>query len=352
MSGLETRLTLRRSERFRLDLDLTVDAGSTLALLGPNGAGKSTAVWAITGVLPPDEGRNVLAGRVLDDPAAGIRVPPESRRIGAVFQDVLLFPHLTVAENVAFPVRRRRDRRKADRSVAEWLDRLGIADLAGLRPHRLSGGQAQRVGLARALVGEPDLLLLDEPLSALDVATRSRVRHLLAEHMRSFSGPRLLITHDPTEAFILADRVAVIEEGSITQEGTPDEIRRSPRTPYAADLAGLNLIAGVAANGTVCVDGGSGLTIADAGVAGPVLLTIHPRAVSIHPVRPAGSHRNSWPATVSAVETIGDRCRVQFSAPLPLTAEITVAARDELGLRPQLTAWVAIKAAEIEVRPN
>jgi molybdate transport system ATP-binding protein len=352
VNGLVAQFVALRSAEFRLELDVRAEPGSTMALLGPNGAGKSTAVWAIAGVVPIHEGRVTLAGRVLENTASRIRLPPEERRLGAVFQDVLLFPHLSVVGNVAFAIRREGSRSTAHRMAMEWLDRLGIADLAEAMPRRISGGQAQLVGLARALAAAPDLLLLDEPLAALDVANRAQVRHLLAEHMRSFAGPRLLITHDPAEAFILADRVAVIEEGRITQEGTPDEIRRSPRTRYAADLAGLNLIAGVAANGMVRVDGGPGLTIADAGVAGPVLLTIHPRAVSIHPIRPAGSHRNAWPATVAAVETIGDRCRVQFSAPLPLTAEITVAARDELELRPHLTAWVAIKAAEIEVRPN
>jgi molybdate transport system ATP-binding protein len=351
MSGLDARFVVRRPSGFRLGIEVQVEAGTTVALLGPNGAGKSTAVWALAGVIPIDEGKVSLGGRVLDDTAAGVWVPPEERRVGAVFQDVLLFPHLNVLQNVSFALSPGRGNRKdVERMASAWLDRLGLGALSSLRPSQLSGGQAQQVGLARALAGDPEVLLLDEPLSALDVATRAQVRRTLTRHLESFAGPRLLITHDPAEAFLMADRVVVVENGAVTQAGTPDEIRRHPSTGYAADLAGVNLVTGVAEAGRVRVDAGPEIRIPDTSIAGPVLLTIHPRAVAIHPGPPEGSARNTWPSVITSVEDLGDCSRVQFGAPLPLTAEVTSSARQELGLSGGREFWVAIKATEVTVR--
>jgi len=352
-AGLNARFVVHRSPEFRLELDLQVDAGTTVALLGPNGAGKSTAVWALAGVIPIDEGRIALADRVLDEPAEGIYLAPEGRRMGVVFQDVLLFPHLTVADNVAFVLRPSlKTRREANRAASDWLDRFGLGELASLRPPQLSGGQAQQVGLARALAANPDLLLLDEPLSALDVGTRAQVRRVLTAHLAEFPGPRLLITHDPAEAFLMADRVVIVEGGAVAQTGTPDEIRRHPRTAYAADLAGVNLITGTAVEGMVQIDGGHELQIADTSITGRVLLTIHPRAVSIHAGSPEGSPRNAWRSTITSIETLGDRQRVQFSSPIPLSVEITTASRQDLGLDTGREFWVAVKATEITVGPG
>lgn len=348
--GLDARVVVRRPSGFRLSLEVRVEAGSTVALLGPNGAGKSTAVWAMAGVVPLDHGRVSLAGRVLEDTSTGAWVPPDQRRIGAVFQDVLLFPHLSVAQNVAFAVRTGPPG-DAERAALARLDDFGLADLARLRPSQLSGGQAQQVGLARALAGDPALLLLDEPFSALDVGTRAQVRRSLSSHLASFPGPTLLITHDPAEAFLMADRVVVLEEGAVTQTGTPDEIRRHPATGYAADLAGVNLITGRVEAGLVEVAGGPRLRIPDTSLSGDVLLTVHPRAVAIHHSAPLGSARNAWRSEITAVEPLGDCCRVQFGAPLPLTSEVTATAQLEMGLEPGRVFWVAIKATEIAVRP-
>lgn len=348
--GLSADIVLRRSESFRLELMLEIEPGHTAALLGPNGAGKSTAVAAIAGLLPIESGRIELNGVVLD--GAGTFVAPENRRIGVVFQDYLLFGHLNVLDNVAFGLRSTGTSREESRAKArDWLGRMGIPELVRRRPRDLSGGQAQRVALARALVTEPDLLLLDEPLSALDVTTRTEMRHTLAEHLSAFSGPRLLITHDPTEAFLLADVVHVVEDGSVTQVGAPDDILLRPRTPYAADLAGSNLVAGIAQDGVVESEGRL-IHVADEAVSGPVLLTIHPTAVSIHLHKPDGSPRNSWETSVERIEHLGPRTRLRTTGPVPLTVEVTEKARDELGLGPGNPVWVAFKATEVGVEPD
>lgn len=350
--GLVARIAIRRSDTFRLVLNLEIPAGVTVALLGPNGAGKSTAVAAIAGLLQIDTGMLSLNEEVLDDPAIDVFVPPEERNVGVVFQDYLLFPRLSVIENVAFSLRSRGvSREKAHLLARSWLGRLDLEDLEGRKPGDLSGGQAQRVALARALAGEPDLLLLDEPLSALDVTTRAELRHTLAEHLGAFGGPRLLITHDPTEAFLLADEIHVIENGQVTQHGTGDDIRLRPRTKYAADLAGMNLIPGVADGGLVDT-GTQPVQIADEATVGNVLLTIHPSAVAVYLKRPEGSPRNTWETAVERVEPLGPRVRFRTGPPLPLTVELTEAARTEMGLKPGTSVWVAVKATEIEVQSD
>jgi molybdate transport system ATP-binding protein len=350
--GLEARLFLRLSATFRLDLELAIPPGRTAALLGPNAAGKSTAVAAIAGLRPLDAGQIMLDGRTLDEPASDRFVPPEARRIGVVFQDYLLFPHMTVYENVAFGLRAQGVPRKelTDR-IDHYLARVGLADLKDRKPAELSGGQSQRVALARALVIEPDLLLLDEPLSALDVTTRAHLRRSLAQHLEEFDGPRLLITHDPTEAFLMADEIHVMEDGAISQTGTADDLRLRPRTSYAADLAGANLIVGTAEQGVITSDGHR-LHIADSQLAGPVLATIAPTAISLHQRRPEGSPRNSWQTQVGLIEPLGERVRLRLAAPLPLTVEITLQAAGELNLAAGGSVWVSIKATEIGVEPD
>jgi molybdate transport system ATP-binding protein len=347
--GLEARFALTRGESFRLELDLVIPPGRTVALLGPNGAGKSTAVAAIAGLLQIDSGRISLAGSTLDDPGVGVYLPPESRKVGVVFQDYLLFPHLTVAENVAFGLRSRgMARAEALLRASDWLARFDLDGLERRRPGQLSGGQAQRVALARALVIEPDLLLLDEPLSALDVSTRNEMRRDLGRHLAEFPGPRLVITHDPVEAFLLADEVHIIENGVVTQAGKPDEIRLRPRTPYAAELAGVNLLSGRASEGVVLV-GSHELHVAEHEASGEVLLTIRPSAISLHRQAPEGSPRNTWATTIVLMENLGERTRVRTGSPLPLTAEVTAEAVSALGLKEGVSVWVAIKATEIGV---
>ncbi len=220
-----------------LRVDLNVEAGNVVAVLGPNGAGKTTLLRALAGLVPLTDGRVVLDGRVLEDATNGTYLPPERRPIGVVFQDYLLFPHLTALDNVAFGLRcQGRSRRDARQQAHEWLDRVGLGDRATVKPAELSGGQAQRVALARALAIEPRMLLLDEPLSALDVSTRADVRETLRRHLDAFRGVRLLVTHDPLEALALASQLVVLEDGRVVQSGSPTEVAERPRSAYVADL--------------------------------------------------------------------------------------------------------------------
>ncbi|WP_353808927.1 sulfate/molybdate ABC transporter ATP-binding protein [Agromyces sp. SYSU T00194] len=227
--------TARRGE-LEASVDLDVAPGRTLALFGPNGAGKSTVLAAIAGLVPLASGRLRLGDRVLADAGIGRALAPEDRRIGVVFQDYLLFPHLTVRDNVAFAARMAGASRRASREAAEaWLARVGASGLAARHPLALSGGQQQRVAVARALAAEPDALLLDEPLSALDVEVRADLRRELAAHVRGFGGPTLLVTHSLADAE-LADEAVVLEAGRVTQRGTLDELRRAPATAYVERL--------------------------------------------------------------------------------------------------------------------
>jgi molybdate transport system ATP-binding protein len=334
---------------FTLDLALDVAAGEVVALLGPNGAGKSTALRALAGLVPIREGHITLEGVTLTGP--GVSLPPERRRVGVVFQDYLLFPHLSALDNVAFGPRcAGRSKASARATAAALLDRMGLAEQASRRPAKLSGGQAQRVALARALATDPRLLLLDEPLAALDAGTRLTVRSDLRRHLVEFSGATVLVTHDALDAMVLADRIVVIEAGRVVQAGTPRDIVSRPRTDYVARLAGLNLYRGRAEAGTVRVEGG-GTLVADGTEDGDVFVAFPPSAVSVHRTRPEGSPRNVWPVTVAGVEPLTDRVRVEFAGRPAVAAEVTTIAAAELDLRPGEPAWVSVKATETHAYP-
>jgi len=335
-----------------VDVDLEVRPGELLAVLGPNGAGKTSLLRAIAGLTPLDGGRIAIDGAVVDDVAAEVFVQPERRPVGVVFQDYLLFGHMSVVENVAFGLRARGMARSAALAAARgWLDRLGVGDRAADRPAVLSGGQAQRVALARALATDPRVLLLDEPLAALDVASRVAVRRDLRNHLASFEGVRVLVTHDPVDAYTLADRVAVIEDGRITQVGTLAEVTAHPRTRYVADLVGVNLVEGRVDRGVLTTAAGAHVVIADA-TDGPSLAVIRPHSISLVRSAPAGSSvRNQWAATVTEISPLGSRVRVGLVGALPLTAEITLDAVQALSLRPGDTVIAAVKATDIEVYP-
>ena len=335
------------------DLDLRIELqlgdGEVVALLGPNGAGKTTALRAIAGLHPLDGGRIELDGVVLDEPERDTFVPTARRPIGVVFQDHLLFPRMSAVDNVAFGLRARgRGKAEATVEARAWLERFGLADHAGARPRTLSGGQAQRVALARSLATDPRVLLLDEPLAALDASTRPQVRTELRRHLATFGGARLLVTHDPLDALVLADRLVIVEAGRITQTGTPAVVTARPASRYVAELMGINLVHGTATGDrTVRLDGGIELTVADPLPGPDVAVAIRPRAVTLHRHRPDGSARNAWAATVGGLEADRDRVRVTLAGPVALTAEVTPMAVSELGLDAGTPVWASVKAVDL-----
>jgi molybdate transport system ATP-binding protein len=338
--------------QLRLEAELAVATGELVVLLGPNGAGKTTLLRALAGLVALDAGRVVLDGEVLEDTGAAVRVPTERRPIGFVFQDYLLFPHLSALENVAFGLRARGvPKAEARRRAAAWLQRVGLAEFGRARPRALSGGQAQRVALARAMVTDPRLLLLDEPLAAMDAASRREVRRDLRRHLASFDGTRLLVTHDPLEAMTMADRLVVLENGRITQTGTPAEVSAQPRSRYAAELVGVNLFRGRAAGHTIRLAAGATLVVADHHD-GEVFAAVHPHAVAVHRHPPEGSPRNVLAGTAETLEAAGDRVRVQMAGTVPIVAEVTPAAAGELRLADGGPVWASIKATEITVHPT
>jgi molybdate transport system ATP-binding protein len=347
---LHADLHVSRDSGFRLDVELTVAPGEVVALLGPNGAGKTTALRALAGLLPMTSGAVRLDDVVWDEPPR-VFVPAERRFAGVVFQDYLLFGHMSALENVAFGLRAQGAERGFARARArEWLAKVGLAEFAGVRPRALSGGQAQRVALARALATEPALLLLDEPLAALDASNRLHIRAELARHLDEFPGHTLLVTHDPLDAMVLADRIVIIEDGRVVQEGPPAVVARQPRTNYVAHLVGLNLYRGTASGTAVSLADGGEFTVAEP-ADGPVYVAFPPTAVSLHPEAPAGSPRNSWPVTIADLEQHAHTVRVRLDGTPPVLADITPVVVAELDLRPGTRLWASVKATETATYP-
>lgn len=349
-ASLRARLLVDRG-RFQLDIDFTVAPGEVVALLGPNGAGKTTALRTLAGLVPLTEGRVELDGRCLDDGASTF-VRPELRPIGVVFQDYLLFPHLSALDNVAFGPRCRGASRAESRRLAhEWLGRVGLAELGRHKPRQLSGGQAQRVALARALAVEPALLLLDEPLAALDARTRLDTRAELHRHLGRHPGATVIVTHDPLDALVLADRLIIVEDGRIVQEGDAASITAQPRTDYVARLVGLNLYRGRGDGHTVTLPDGMTLSAADT-VDGDAFVAFAPAAVALHLESPQGSPRNTWAATVVGVARHGDYLRVQLTGGVgEAAADITAAAAAALRLEAGQRVFAAVKATETRAYP-
>ncbi|QFY07039.1 ATP-binding cassette domain-containing protein [Nonomuraea phyllanthi] len=340
---LEARVVVSRPA-FRLDLALRAGPGEVVALLGPNGAGKTTALRALAGLTAMTGGQITLDGQPLH------ALPPEERPVGMVFQDYLLFPHLSALDNVAFGPRCQGvPKAEARRAAAALLHRVGLADHAAARPRQLSGGQAQRVALARALAVRPRLLLLDEPLAALDAHTRLEIRSHLRRHLEDFDGATVLVTHDPLDAMVLADRLIVIENGGIVQEGSPSEVARRPRTDYVARLVGLNLYRAVAEGARVKV--GELLFSTSDRLEGAAFVAFSPAAVALYRSRPDGSPRNLWQARIEGIERHGDNVRVHLDGPITAFADITPAALADLDLTPGQQIWASVKATETHAYP-
>lgn len=331
------------------ELTLDADPGTTIAVVGPNGAGKTTLLRALLGLTP----RAHAALRLGDTDVTAL--PPHRRQVAWVPQDGALFPHLSALSNTAYGLRAGGvPRAEARRAAQAWLDRLGVGHLAHRRPAELSGGQAQRVALARALAARPRLLLLDEPLAALDQTTRAHVRHTLRTHLAGFGGVCLIVTHDPVEAVSLADRVLVLEDGRTLQDASPAEVSRRPRSPWVARMLGRNAWPGSANAEGLALDGGGTLVAAEPPPPGTrALAIIAPEAVAVHREKPGGSPRNVWPGTVREVTASGSRLRVLVTSDRApdLVAEITPQAAAELGLADGVPVWTGVKATEVTVVP-
>ncbi len=349
MSGpLEVRVEAPLRD-FRLDLELQVAEGRRVALVGPSGAGKTSVLRIVAGLLSPRRGRVSLGGSRWLDTDAGVDLAPERRRCGLLFQDFALFAEMSAWRNVAFGMRGlpRAQRRRA---AVALLDRFGVAALAEARPTALSGGERQRVALARALAAGPEVLLLDEPLSALDPSTRSRSMGELDALLAGLGIPVLLVTHSFDEAAVLGDRVAVLDHGSVVQSGTAAEIAARPSSSFVADFAGaivLNGDASIESDGLTVVrlDGGGELRSTDR-ASGRVAVSVYPWEVALEPpgIEPSDSALNRLEGRVTSVTPIGNRVRVGMAARQPLSAEITSRSARTLGLGPGVPVNAVWKA--------
>jgi molybdate transport system ATP-binding protein len=361
VSGLSVDISVRRGE-FALSLRLDVAAGEVVAVLGRNGAGKSTLLSVLAGLVCPDAGRIKLGGRVLTDVDARTHLAPHRRDVGLLAQDPLLFPHLSVASNVAFGPRSRGvSRRESAALVTHWLSEVDAAEFANRKPGQLSGGQAQRVAVARALAAEPDLVLLDEPFAALDVDAAPALRAMLRRVLRDSARTALLVTHDPLDALVLADRVVVLGDGQIVEQGPTREVLARPRTAFTARIAGLDLVDGTYDGSGLRTEDGtvvSGHAPEPIAAGEQAVAVFSPTAVAVYADRPAGSPRNVFPAGVGGLEPRGDmiRMRIAKTSDGPswvdgLAADLTAAAVADLGLEPGTRIWLAVKAAEVALHP-
>jgi molybdate transport system ATP-binding protein len=334
-----------------LDVALEVRAGECLAIAGPSGAGKTSVLRVAAGLLRPRHGVVRADGETWLDTERDVDVPPEHRSCGYLFQEYALFPHLSAWQNVAYPLRGRDRRERA----MELLERFGVGELAEARPGTLSGGERQRIALARALARRPRVLLLDEPLSALDARTRAGAARELSAALSEVEVPALLVTHDFSEAAALGDRVGVIDAGHVVQEGTPSELATAPRSAFVADFTGAVVLTGTARGGPdglthVELDGGGAVTSTDR-ADGPVAVSVYPWEIAVEPADEAahGSAQNRLVAEVLSVTVLGNRVRLGLAAPQPLAAEITRASAEALDLRVGGRVTASWKAAATRV---
>jgi molybdate transport system ATP-binding protein len=349
----DARTTLGALE---LDVALSVAPGSCLALAGPSGAGKSSVLRVLAGLLRPREGWVSCGEEVWLDRERGVEVPPERRRVGYVFQEYALFPHLRAWQNVAYGVRGVRRAERRARALG-LLDRFGLAERAEARPRELSGGERQRVALARALATEPRALLLDEPLSALDARTRASAGRELAATLRASDAPAVVVTHDFTEAALLGDRVAVVDAGRVVQEGVAAELAAAPASSFVADFTGAVVLTGTAARTAdglthVRLDGG-GEVVSSEPAQGPVAVSVYPWEITLEPpgAPHPGSAQNRLEGEVTSLTEVGSRVRVGLAIPQPVAAEITAPAARDLGLRAGMRAVASWKATATRVLP-
>ena len=344
---LDAEFVVRRAGH-TLDVALTAEPGDVIAVIGPNGAGKSTLVRALAGLLPVTEGRITCRGEDWDT-GHGTPLNVQQRNVGMVFQEQLLFPHLDALDNVAFgPRSRGRSRGESRRIAREWLERIGVAELSARRPQQLSGGQGQRVAIARALATDPSVLLLDEPLAALDVGVAMALRFELARHLGGFDGVSILVTHDAIDTMTVANRVVVLDEGRIAQVGTPSEVAQRPRTEHVARLVGLNVLRGHSTVTDVRLLDGTPL-VSTTPFDGEVFASFSPAAVTLTLDEPSGSARNRWAGHVRSVVPHGSAVRVHIDAGAALIADVTPASATQLELVPGHPVWATVKATEVGI---
>jgi ABC-type sulfate/molybdate transport systems ATPase subunit len=323
-------------------IDVDFEVAGVLVLGGPSGAGKTTILRVAAGLSRPDHGRVTCGDEVWLDTDRGVDVPPERRRAALVFQDHALFPHMSALRNVAYAGDRR--------SAMELLDRLGVAHRAAARPRELSGGERQRVALARALAAGPNALLLDEPLASLDPRTRAAAGRELSALLISLDVPAIVVTHDFTEASLLASQIAVLDAGRIAQTGTPSELASSPASGFVADFTGAVVLTGTARRGTggltdVELDGGGRVESTDL-AEGRVAVSVHPWDIALD--TSGGSAHNRVAAQVTTVTRIGNRSRVGLGR---LTAEVTTESVERLRLEPGSRVEAVWKAAATRLAP-
>jgi molybdate transport system ATP-binding protein len=353
VSGLQLRA---RVEHRDAQFDIALHDGDVLAVLGPNGAGKSTLLSLIAGLLRPDDGRITLGDTVVTDTDAGVFVPPHARGVALLAQQALLFPHLSVAANVAYAPRcRGESRSKAGTIAHRWLQAVDAEHLADRKPAQLSGGQAQRVAVARALAAEPQLLLLDEPMSALDVTAAPAVRRLLRDILRAQSRTAVIVTHDLLDALAIANTVIVVDGGRIVESGPVRDVLTSPRSAFAARIAGVNLISGVVIEPGV-LRTHWGATVSGSGETdGPTVALFQPAAVSVHLDPPHASPRNVFHTTIAEMDSHGNTVRIrgadQPDGSTGLAADITAAAVADLDLAPGRQVYFVVKAQEVQLLP-
>ncbi len=362
-AALSAHVVVQRPS-LHVDITLDIQRATTVAIMGPNGAGKSTILDALAGLVAIDAGRIVVDGVVLDDADSRTFLPSHRRNVALVRQDSLLFPHLSVLDNVAFGPRARGmpAQPAADHAMA-WLQAFAIDEFANARPRTLSGGEAQRVSLARAMAADPTLLLLDEPLSALDVfgriAVRRDLRELLNGRGQCPGGARaqlttVLVSHDPADVFAMADWVLIVEGGRVVQQDTPAQIAANPRTRYVAGVLGVNLLNGTANGPDIAVAAPNQplLCTAESSHSGPVLITFMPDRVRLSLERPTDAASSlMWCAHISSVEPAPGSVRVSLSGPDGTTAELSTARLAELDLDVGRSVWATVEAGDLNVQP-
>jgi molybdenum ABC transporter ATP-binding protein len=351
MLAVELKKTLRD---FTLSLAFEIQRGETLVIIGPSGCGKTTTLNLLAGILKPQQGSIVLEDKVLFDSQTAVDVPAEKRNIGYVFQDFALFPHLSVAENVAYGLNCRKMARDEARERVQWaLEMVELAAFAQRKTTQLSGGEKQRVALARAIALDTPLLLLDEPMGSLDAQTRASLRGELRSLLKRVNRMAIMVTHDHVDALTCGDTICVLDKGQMAQIGDKYQLLAHPRSKFVAELIGANFFEGTISSlrrqGLAAVKIGENVVYAATEEMGDALLTFYPSDVVLSTAPPVGSALNVFESRVKEIVHLGDRVRISLNSSLPLVAEVTAASLDTLGLHEGSKVFASLKATAIKI---